>query len=76
MAAHTLAADAGRIATAAGVGRLVLHHLIPADDPEFNEKHWQDALRASWNGPLTVGRDGLTLAVEQKAKAEPEGTHA
>jgi ribonuclease BN (tRNA processing enzyme) len=76
MASHTLVADAGRIATDAGVGRLVLHHLIPADDPEFNEEHWREALRASWNGPLTVGYDGLTLAIEQKAKAEPEGSHA
>lgn len=76
MAAHTLAADAGRIAADAGVGHLVLHHLIPADDPEFNEGHWQEALRASWNGPLTVGYDGLTLAIEQKAKAEPEGTRS
>jgi ribonuclease BN (tRNA processing enzyme) len=29
MASHTLAADAGRIATAANVGRLVLNHLVP-----------------------------------------------
>jgi ribonuclease BN (tRNA processing enzyme) len=74
MASHTLAADAGRIAADAGVGHLVLHHLIPADDPEFDEGHWREALRASWNGPLTVGYDGLTLAIEQKAEAEPEGT--
>jgi ribonuclease BN (tRNA processing enzyme) len=76
MASHTLAADAGRIAADAGVGHLVLHHLIPADDPEFDEGHWREALRASWNGPLTVGYDGLTLAIEQKAEAEPEGTRA
>jgi ribonuclease BN (tRNA processing enzyme) len=74
MASHTLAADVGRIATAARVSRLVLHHLIPADDPEFTEKHWREALRASWEGPLTIGRDGLTLAIEQ-AKA-PEDARA
>jgi ribonuclease BN (tRNA processing enzyme) len=76
MASHTLAADAGRIATDAGVGHLVLHHLIPADDPEFGEEHWREALRTVWNGPLIVGYDGLTLAIEQKAEAEPEGTRA
>ena len=76
MASHTLAADAGRIATDAGVGHLVLHHLIPADDPEFGEEHWREALRTVWNGPLIVGYDGLTLAIEQRAKAEPEGTRA
>jgi ribonuclease BN (tRNA processing enzyme) len=66
MASHTLAADAGRIASAAGVGRLVLHHLIPADDPEFREQHWRQALGQTWSGPLTIGRDGLSLAIEEK----------
>jgi ribonuclease BN (tRNA processing enzyme) len=75
MASHTLAADAGRIATDAGVKHLVLNHLIPADDPEFGEEHWQEAMRTSWSGPLTVGRDRLTLAIEQKADA-PEDIHA
>ena len=63
MASHTLARDAGRIAGAAGVGHLVLHHLIPADDPTFGEEHWREALRASWDGPLTVGYDGFSLAI-------------
>lgn len=63
LASHTLAADAGRIAAQAGVGHLVLHHLIPADDPEVGEKQWIDAVRASWNGPLTIGRDGLALGL-------------
>jgi ribonuclease BN (tRNA processing enzyme) len=67
MASHTLAADAGRIASAAGVGRLVLHHLIPADDPEFGEQHWRQALGQTWSGALTIGRDGLSLAIEEKA---------
>ncbi|MEO9337326.1 MBL fold metallo-hydrolase [Mesorhizobium sp. SB112] len=61
MASHTLAADAGRIADAAKVGRLVLNHLIPADDPEFGEAEWQEAVRKSWNGALTIGRDGLVV---------------
>lgn len=63
MASHTLARDAGRIANAARVGHLVLHHLIPADDPTFGEEHWREALRASWDGPLTVGHDGLSLTI-------------
>jgi ribonuclease BN (tRNA processing enzyme) len=61
LASHTLAADAGRIASEAGVGHLVLHHLIPADDPGIVEAHWIDAVRASWSGPLTIGRDGFSL---------------
>jgi ribonuclease BN (tRNA processing enzyme) len=63
-ASHTLAADAGRIATAAGVGHLVLNHLIPADDPEIADSHWVAAVRKSWQGTLTIGRDGLVVPIE------------
>ncbi|HBF32789.1 MBL fold metallo-hydrolase [Rhizobium sp.] len=62
LASHTLAADAGRIATQAGVGRLVLNHLIPADDPDFTESHWRKALAPTWSGELIVGKDGLSIA--------------
>jgi ribonuclease BN (tRNA processing enzyme) len=61
MASHTLAADAGRIASAANVKRLVLNHLIPADDPEFGEADWVAAVRKTWAGGLTIGRDGLVV---------------
>ncbi|MGE0502915.1 MAG: MBL fold metallo-hydrolase [Rhizobiaceae bacterium] len=63
-ASHTLAADAGRIAAEAGVGRLVLHHLIPADDDEIGEEHWVAAVRETWEGPLTIGRDGAAIGIE------------
>lgn len=61
LASHSLAEEAGRIATLAGVGHLVLNHLIPADDPEITEADWIAAVRLSWSGPLTIGRDGLTV---------------
>ena len=67
MASHTLAEDAGRIAAGAGVGRLVLHHLVPADDPLVGEERWIEAVRKSWSGPLTIGRDGLVVALERAA---------
>jgi ribonuclease BN (tRNA processing enzyme) len=60
-ASHTLAADAGRIAATAAVGHLVLNHLIPADDPEIADSHWVAAARKSWQGKLTIGRDGLVI---------------
>ncbi len=60
-ASHTTAGDAGRIAEAAGVGRLVLHHLIPADDPDYGPADWDAAVRRHWYGPLTIGRDGLEI---------------
>ncbi len=63
IASHSFAADAGRIASDAGVGLLVLNHLIPADDPAFTEQHWRDAIAPHWTGPLVVGRDGLAIAL-------------
>lgn len=62
-ASHTLAEDAGRIAAEAGVRHLVLNHLIPADDPAIEERHWVEAVRKSWQGALTIGRDGLVVAL-------------
>lgn len=63
VASHTMVEDVGRIATAAGVKRLVLNHLIPADDPDVRPEHWQAAIRATWSGALDVGRDGLSIAI-------------
>lgn len=61
VASHSLVEEAARVASEAGVGRLVLNHLIPADDPAVTEQHWIDAARATYRGALTVGRDGLAI---------------
>ncbi|MBZ3691543.1 MBL fold metallo-hydrolase [Phyllobacterium calauticae] len=61
LASHTLVEDAARIAAAAEVKHLVLHHLIPADDPQFDEADWIKALDGKWDGRLTIGRDGLVI---------------
>ncbi|MFK0277709.1 MBL fold metallo-hydrolase [Ensifer sp. NPDC090286] len=63
LASHSFAGEAAAIATAAGVGRLVLHHLIPADDPEITESHWIAAARKNWAGALTIAADGLVVKV-------------
>lgn len=70
LASHTFAADAGRIATEAGVGRLVLNHLIPADDPQIVAADWERAVRETWSGPLSIAADGLVvpLAAERESK--------
>ncbi|MGB3553376.1 MAG: MBL fold metallo-hydrolase [Jannaschia sp.] len=60
-ASHTEAADAARLAARAGVGRLVLHHLVPADDPEIDEAHWVAATESHFDGEVIVGRDGLEI---------------
>jgi len=60
-AAHTVVEDAARIAQAAAVGRLVLHHLIPVDDARFTAADWHARAAEVWNGPVTLGRDGLEI---------------
>jgi ribonuclease BN (tRNA processing enzyme) len=67
LASHTMADDAGRIAAAAGVRHLVINHLIPADDPGIGEADWEAALRKTWSGRLTIGRDGLVVPISGEA---------
>ncbi len=60
---HTMAADAARVASEAGVKALALHHLIPSDDPAFGPEDWQRAVASHWQGKLHVGRDGLRITL-------------
>ena len=60
---HTMAPDAGKIATMAGVKALALNHLIPADDPDFTHEHWHEAVKPTWGGVLHIGRDGMRIAL-------------
>lgn len=64
LASHTPAAEAGRIARLAHVRHLVLHHLVPADDPEVREDHWRAEVREDYGGPLTIARDGTSLDLD------------
>ena len=64
---HSPAEDAARIATCAGVGRLALSHLIPADDPAYGPADWQAATEPHWSGPLFIGRDGLRIDLDGDA---------
>ncbi len=56
---HLTGADAAKAATAAGVGRLVLTHLVPWND---NDTVVADAL-PFFSGDLIVAHTGLTLTV-------------
>jgi ribonuclease BN (tRNA processing enzyme) len=58
---HTAAEDAGRVAQAAGVGTLVLSHLVPAEDPTLPEEAWIEAARRSFRGRVILGRDLLEV---------------
>ncbi len=61
LASHTPASDVGRIAAAAGVSKLVLHHLVPIDDPAFTDQNWINEVAKTWDGPMIVGKDGLCI---------------
>ncbi len=58
---HTFAHDVAKVATAAGVKHLALSHLLPADDPDYGVKDWTKAVADHWDGPLTVGSDGVRI---------------
>jgi ribonuclease BN (tRNA processing enzyme) len=59
--AHASVGQVGRIAQAARVRHLVLHHLIPAPGGAEAPAIWADRVRERWNGLLTVGHDGLEV---------------
>ena len=65
IASHTMAEDVGRIAEAAKVRKLVLNHLVPADDPSFTDADWQEAIASEWDGPVTVGKDGMRILLTE-----------
>ncbi|MBB5517202.1 ribonuclease BN (tRNA processing enzyme) [Rubricella aquisinus] len=58
LASHTEAYDAARIAAAAQAGHLVLHHLLPADDPTLGEADFLREVRRAYDGPVTIPQDG------------------
>jgi len=62
--AHTMAEDAAKLATDAGVKALALNHLIPSDDPNYSEADWIKAVQPHWTGPLHIGKDGLTISLD------------
>jgi ribonuclease BN (tRNA processing enzyme) len=60
-ASHTKAVDVGRIAHAAGVGRLVLNHLVPADDAGVTAADWLAEVAQTFAGDAAVGTDGMEI---------------
>ena len=57
------ARDAGRQAAEAGVGALILTHLMPGMD----RRRARQAARTGFDGPVRVARAGLTVALGQPA---------
>jgi ribonuclease BN (tRNA processing enzyme) len=55
-ASHSAPEDVGTIATRAGVGTLVLSHLVPGDD-EVSAAEWEARVRATFAGRVVCGTD-------------------
>lgn len=60
-ASHTLTDEVGRIATEAGVKKLVLNHFVPADDKSLTPQMWIDAVRPTFAGEIVATKDLMTL---------------
>jgi ribonuclease Z len=59
---HSDTVALGSLADAAGVGHLVLTHLIPPPTDDESEQTFSDDVRAGgYCGPLTVGHDLFTI---------------
>lgn len=61
LASHTSTEDVGRIAADAGVGTLILSHLIPGDDPSISDEQWAEGARQHFRGRVVVGKDLMEL---------------
>jgi ribonuclease BN (tRNA processing enzyme) len=61
VATHTSTADAGRMAAEAGVGLLVLNHLVPGSLLEIGDDAYVAGVREHFDGKVIVGRDLMVL---------------
>ena len=61
VASHTTTEDVGRVAAAAGVQKLVLHHFVPGDDPSISDEMWTEDVRKHFKGEIVVGRDLMVI---------------
>ena len=57
VASHTFTDDVGRIASAAGVGQVVLNHFVPSDGSDLTRDDFAAGVRETYAGPITVGHD-------------------
>lgn len=57
---HTTSTAVGEVAQRAGVGRLVLSHLVPGND-EVPDDVWIADARRAYDGPVVVGGDLMRL---------------
>jgi ribonuclease BN (tRNA processing enzyme) len=58
---HTMLDDVGRIAAEAGVGRLVLSHMIPHNG--LTAEEWTEPIRPHFDGEIIVGEDLMEIDI-------------
>lgn len=58
---HTSTEDAGRMAAAAGVGTLVLSHLLPGALLDVDDESYLEGVRRHFDGEVIVGRDLMVI---------------
>ena len=61
VASHTDAVDVGRIASEAGVARLVLWHFVPSYDPLLTDADWLEPVRRHFTGEVVLGADLMAV---------------
>ncbi|PSW21546.1 MBL fold metallo-hydrolase [Photobacterium sanctipauli] len=61
---HTSARDVGKIAQKAQPTKLVLTHLIPADDPDITDQTWIDMVNKEYQGDVVVAKDGMEFLLD------------
>jgi ribonuclease BN (tRNA processing enzyme) len=61
LASHTTCEGVGRVATAAGVKKLVLSHFVPGGYPYVSNAEWLAAVRPYFAGEIVVGHDLMIL---------------
>ncbi len=61
VATHTSTQDAGRMASEAGVGMLVLNHLVPGALADVSDDVYVAGVRAHYSGRVVVARDQTVL---------------
>jgi len=58
---HLTTEDAGRIAEAAGVSTLVLHHLLPGALRDVGDDLYLEGIRRHYDGEVIVGKDQMVI---------------
>ncbi|MGD8340897.1 MAG: MBL fold metallo-hydrolase [Gammaproteobacteria bacterium] len=58
---HTSTEEAGRMAAEAGVGTLVLTHLLPGALMDVPDETYLEGIRKHFDGPVIIGRDLMVI---------------